>query len=215
MKILLVNPNENRDMTERMLETAGKIPYVSAKIEGVNADSGIPVVKTPEDIIQASEAVYGTILENGEGYDAFVIACFSDPGLKKIRKECRKPVLGMGETCMLYAAMRGVKFAVVTGEKKMRGAMEDQIRKYGLQERCSGVISVDAGYIDTFLNKEEIYPLYLKAVKEFQKEHEIEVLCVGGAVFTDWKEKLEEDVDVPVMEGIEMAVKAAWDLISG
>lgn len=212
MKILLINSNENRDITKRMMKIAEKVAHVSTQIEGINASSGVPVVKTPEDIDKAAEATYDTILANEEKYDAFIIACFSDPGLWKARRDCKKPVLGMAESCMFYAGMRGLKFVVITGEEKMCPAIEKQVKEYGLWERCSGVIAVDAGYVETFLKKEELYPLYLEKIKDYQKEHRVDVLCLGGAVFTDWKEQLEKDLGIPVMEGVEMAVKAAQDM---
>lgn len=212
MKILLVNSNENRDITKQLMKTAQKAAFASTQIDGINANSGVSVVKTPEDIGKAADATYDMILANEEKYDAFIIACFSDPGLERIRRDCKKPVLGMAESCMFYASMRGMKFAVVTGEAKMRPAIEEQIRGYGLWNRCSGVIAVDAGYVETFLNKDLLYPLYLDRINEYKKEYRMDVLCLGGAVFTDWKEQLEKDLGIPVMEGVEMAVRAAQDM---
>lgn len=212
MKILLVNSNENKDITKRMLETARKVAFFSTEVDGINANSGILVVKSPEDISKAADATYDVILANEEKYDAFIIACFSDPGLEKVREACKKPVLGMAESCLFYASMRGAKYAVVTGEEKMCPVMEEQVKGYGLWDRCSGVFAVDVGYEETFLKKEELYPLYLEKIKEYKKTHRMDVLCLGGAVFTDWKKQLENDLGIPVMEGIEMAIKAAQDM---
>ena len=97
-------------------------------------------------------------------------------------------------------------------KEKMCPVMEEQVKGYGLWDRCSGVFAVDVGYEETFLKKEELYPLYLEKIKEYKKTHRMDVLCLGGAVFTDWKKQLENDLGIPVMEGIEMAIKAAQDM---
>lgn len=209
MKILLVNSNENKDITKKMMETAGKAAASSTQIEGINAKSGVPVVKTPEDIVRAAQATCDVILANEEKYDAFLLACFSEPGLSQASDKCKKPIFGMAGSSFQAACQKGQYFAVMSGERRMQHVLEEQIKEYGLWNRCSGVLTVDAGYVETFLDKDAKYPLYLKAAKEYIKEQRTDVLCLGGAVFTDWKELLEKDLGIPVIEGIEAAVNLA------
>ena len=48
-----------------------------------------------------------------ERADAFVIACFSDPGLHAAREATDTPVFGIAQCGMLAALARGERFGIV------------------------------------------------------------------------------------------------------
>jgi len=72
-----------------------------------------------------------------EGYDAVVIGCFYDPGLREARELVRIPVIGPAETCMHIAATLGHKFSVLVGRRKWIPKMESNVYMYGLEKKTS------------------------------------------------------------------------------
>jgi len=69
---------------------------------------------------------------NEEGYDAVIIACFSDPGLQAAREVSDILVLGIEETTLHVAAMLGHKFTILTPLAKRIPAKEREVRGYAL-----------------------------------------------------------------------------------
>ena len=73
-----------------------------------------------------------------EGYDAAMVLCFLDPGVREAREVVDIPVIGVAEASMFLACQLGGKFAIVTlDEHKMMLEMEQNIRLYGLEDRVT------------------------------------------------------------------------------
>ena len=53
------------------------------------------------------------LVEQDNAADAFVIACFSDPGLQVCREATRRPVFGINECGVLTALARGDRFGII------------------------------------------------------------------------------------------------------
>ena len=51
---------------------------------------------------------------NQDGYDAVILACFSDPGLDAAKEISTIPVIGIEEATLHIAAMLGAKFSIMT-----------------------------------------------------------------------------------------------------
>jgi len=71
-----------------------------------------------------------------EGFDAAVVGCFGDTGVKEARAVVRIPVIGPAESTMLLACQLGRKFAIITAN--LPGLVpqhEAQVREHGLWDR--------------------------------------------------------------------------------
>ncbi len=102
------------------------------------------------DIKHSSYLVYDTYLEmlnnvwlidgiieaETKGYDAVIIGCGNDPGLRQARQAVDIPVVGPTEAAMLLACTLGYKFGVITVMDELVPLCEDNIRKYGLSWRA-------------------------------------------------------------------------------
>jgi Asp/Glu/hydantoin racemase len=88
------------------------------------------------------------------------------------------PVLGLGETTLLHACTLGRKMGLVTINPAFIPWHEDQVIRYGLQQRVVGVRAVDAkvsDFIDAFASKQAFDELFPKW------ERECRVLLDAGA----------------------------------
>jgi allantoin racemase len=71
--------------------------------------------------------------------DAYVIACFDDPGVDAARTIARGPVIGIAEAAMHVATLLAGSFTIVTTTGRAVPALEHLARKYGFVERCRRV----------------------------------------------------------------------------
>src|SRR5688500_18052560 len=113
-----------------------------------------------------------------QGYAAMAITHFQDAGLMEVKSVVDIPVLGLGETTLLHACTLGRKLGLVTINPVFVPWHEDQVIRYGLQQRVVGVRAVDAkvsDFVDAFATQEAFDALYPKW------ERECRVLLDAGA----------------------------------
>jgi len=70
-------------------------------------------------------------------FDAFILACWGDPGIEVAREITRKPVVGIAEASLYVANSLGAKFGVVSTLKRTQHMVEKTIEKVGLAGRCA------------------------------------------------------------------------------
>ncbi|MFC1579779.1 aspartate/glutamate racemase family protein [Thermodesulfobacteriota bacterium] len=71
-----------------------------------------------------------------KGYDAAIIGCYCDPGLREARGLLDIPVVGLSEAAMMFAQTIGGRFACVTVWESYVPMMERNLRLYGFENRA-------------------------------------------------------------------------------
>ena len=82
------------------------------------------------------------------GFDAFAMCTLPDPMLREVRSIVDIPVVGAGEVCFNLAGMLGRRFGMLLFIDQMAPRYLEQIRDYGLAERCIGVVPVGFRFRD-------------------------------------------------------------------
>ena len=88
------------------------------------------------ELLNDAELVKGIIRAERGGFDAGVIGCGNDPGLKEAREATSFPVVSVTEAAMHLACMLGSKFAAIIVDKRCIPLVERNIRQYGLEGRA-------------------------------------------------------------------------------
>lgn len=96
----------------------------------------------------AAHVIRSALAAEEQGYDAFVIGHFQEPGLREARAAVTIPVVALGEATMLYGCMLGRKLGLVTINPVFIPYHEDQIAGHGLRHRVVAVRSVSAQVAD-------------------------------------------------------------------
>ena len=113
-----------------------------------------------------------------QGCAAMVITHFQDAGLAEVKSVVDIPVIGLGETTLMHSLTLGRKLGLVTINPVFIPWHEDQVIRYGLQQRVVGVRAVNASvkdFIDAFADKKAYDSLYPKW------ERECRILLDAGA----------------------------------
>lgn len=86
MHILLINPNSTASMTSQVLESAVRVAYPTTRVTAVNPVDTPVSIEGGADEAMAVPAMLSEIRKGqAQGVDAYVIACFDDPGLHALR----------------------------------------------------------------------------------------------------------------------------------
>jgi Asp/Glu/hydantoin racemase len=136
------------------------------------------------------------------GYDAVAITHFQDAGLHEAKSLVDIPVLGLGETTLFHACTLGRKLGLVTINPQFVPWHEDQVIRYGLQQRVVGVRAVDArvsDFMHAFAAEEGYRALYPK----WEREVRVLPMLLFGA-------QHGAAVDgAPIVNGLTVLAKAA------
>lgn len=72
----------------------------------------------------------------GEGFDAAVVGCFGDPGVREARAVVDIPIFGPGESSMHFACQIGRRFAIIGANMPGQHAqILEQVKAAGLESR--------------------------------------------------------------------------------
>ena len=110
-KILVINPNSNKTVTEGLRESLEGFLH-HADIDCCTLENGPFGIETDDDIATVIPRVCRRVSDSPK-FDAYVIACYSDPGLAECRNRFEKPVFGIQQSAVEMAVTLGGKFGVV------------------------------------------------------------------------------------------------------
>ena len=142
-KIAFINPFGTNLYDEIIAETL--IPYASptTAVDVIHIEAA-PVnidYYWPKHLIEV--AVFDRVMRlEEEGYDAIVVGCCYDPGVRVARELVDIPVVGPLEAAMNMASYFGHDYTIVTDHAKALPYLEDLVRLYG-GANCRGVRCID------------------------------------------------------------------------
>ena len=97
-RILVINPNSTEAVTRGIDEACAPLRMPGGpEIECLTLKEGPPGIETQQHVDGVVAPMLKLIKEKEKNYSAFVIACYSDPGLHSLREATKKPVLGISE----------------------------------------------------------------------------------------------------------------------
>ena len=215
MKILLINPNTTQEFTDRITNIARHYAASTTEIMALTPAYGPRSIESIYDELLSSMGTLELALSKLDEYDGFVIACYSDhPTVYALRELTNKPVLGIAEASMYMACMLGHKFSVVTTNEEWEPLLMDAVRHYGLAERCASVRSTGMPVLALeSASPEETYQMILAASRCAIEQDGAEVICLGCAGMTGMDKKLENELKIPVIDGVVGALKLIEGMI--
>ena len=115
MRIRVINPNTTASMTTTIGEAASHIASPGTEIVATTPKSGpVSIESHFDEAISAVGVLEEVMAGEREGVDAYIIACFGDPGLLAARELTRAPVIGIAEAAFHMATLISTRFSIVT-----------------------------------------------------------------------------------------------------
>src|SRR5438105_8039229 len=144
--ILVINPNSTESMT-RGIDAACEPLRIAGgpAIETATLKEGPPGIETQQHVDGLIAPLVSFVRKQEKEYDAFIIACYSDPGLHSVREATKKPVLGIAECGILTALTLGQKFGVIAILQKSIPRHLRYMGAMGVSERLAAELPVGLG----------------------------------------------------------------------
>ena len=214
MHIRLINPNSTASMTAQALESALRVASAGTRVTAVNP-VGTPIsIEGYADEAMAVPAMLSEIRTGeAQGVDAYVIACFDDPGLHAAREVAKGPVIGICQAAVQVAMTISRRFSVVTTLRRSVPIIEDIVEAYGAGNHCRAVRAIDLPVLGLEEDPEVAEHLLLNMIERAKIEDQAEAIILGCAGMSKLCERLSTATGVPVIDGVTAALKIAEALV--
>jgi allantoin racemase len=140
---------------------------------------------------------------------------FQDVGLYEARASVNIPVLGLGETTLLHACTMGRKLGLITIHPAFIPIHNDQVYRYGLQQRVAGVRAMNANisdYMEAFAvpaKKAELWSSFEREARRLIDDGADVIVPTGGITMMLYGQEANANVDgAPIVNGVTVIVKA-------
>jgi Asp/Glu/hydantoin racemase len=207
--IIVINPNSTERITSN-LETAlvQKLGGHAPRVACFTVHDGPALIVTQRDSDAAIMPLLDLAQSLEERAEAFVIACFSDPGIHSLREQSNRPVYGICESGVQAAMQLGTRFGVIAMSPQ---SIERHFRYFGIlgcRDRLAGEVSVDMQMAELSDDERTVSALTRSGVT-LRDTHRADVIILGCAGFTAHRNTLEETLGVPVIDPVSAAVESA------
>ena len=211
--IRIINPNSNSKVTDAMSVALQPLrTREGPRLDCVTLEQGPPGIESQAHVSQVEPLLAQRIQSDNEA-DAFVIACYSDPGLHLCREVTTRPVFGIAECAILTAMTRGSSFGVISILHNSVARHFRHLRERGLAHLCAGdrplgltVAEVESGA--------STYERMLKVGTQLRDEDGAEVIVMGCAGMAKHRRPLQDALGVPVIDPTQAAASMAIGVVN-
>ncbi|MCG8383285.1 MAG: aspartate/glutamate racemase family protein [Gammaproteobacteria bacterium] len=213
MKIMVINPNESQAMTAMIEKTCAAYLSPDTQLYVRYGGAGMNSIEGFYDGALATPGVLRHI-EYGEkdGINAYIIACADDTGLDAGREIATGPVVGIGQVAMHAASMLGAQFSLLTAQRKSIHVLKSNARRYGFANQCAGVHALDIPVLDLEADDADLNEAISQHAQHIVHTDAAEVLVLGCAGLSRYRKQLEVYLNLPVVDGLAVAITFAEGL---
>ena len=208
----MVNPNSNEAVTRG----------IDAALEPLRFEGGPEIVcstlaEGPYGIETEADAAsvvmpLRRLVEADNSSDAFVIACYSDPGLDVCREGTARPVFGIAECGVLTALARAGRFGVIATSRRSIARHMRYLRQMGLVDRLAGERPLEMSVAET-ASGERTLDRMVEIGRQLQEQDGAEAVVMGCAGMARHRRPLEEALGIPVIDPTQAAVTMALGVV--
>ena len=210
-RILVINPNSSTVVTEDIARAVEGFRFAGGPaIECMTLAEGPPGIETQRHVDEVAAPLCRAI--ERERADAFVIACFSDPGLHAAREATHAPVFGIAQCGILAALSRGERFGIVAILETSIPRHRRYVASLGLSARMAGERAIGLGV--TALAQEEIVAARMTETAErLRDEDGADAIVLGCAGMARYRAALEAHLGCAVVDPSQAAVGMALAML--
>jgi allantoin racemase len=207
-RIMVINPNSNRVVTAGIAEALKPLMFADGpEIVCETLAEGPFGVESQADADSVAMPLR-RLVESDKISAAFVIACYSDPGLHVCREATTRPVLGIAECGVLTALARAETFGVLAiAQRSIRRHLR-YLRQMGLMDRLAAERPLDMSVAETASGDGTLEKM-ITVARALKAEDGAGAIVMGCAGMARHRKPLEEAIGVPVIDPTQAAVTMA------
>jgi allantoin racemase len=214
MNIMVINPNSSEEMTHHLEKELMQIKRADTELSVVCPSTGPISIESNYDAVIAASCMLPLVREaNTKGYDAVIIACFSDPGIEAAKEISDILVVGIQEVSLHVAAMLGAKFTILTPLEKRIPAKEYEVRRYKLEQALASVRPLGMTVAETDANPAKTKARILEVAKKAVEEDGAEVIVLGCAGMVGYAAEVERQLGIKVIDPSSVTLKICEGMV--
>lgn len=212
-RLALLNPNTDERHTLAMRGVAQEALPAGCEVIAVNPPRGPESIESAADSVVAAAEV-AALMRSLPAHDAYLIACFGDPGLDAARELTDAPVVGIGEAAYTAATLVSKRFGVITTLPRGIPALEEAIAARGLTSRCAGIVPLNIPVAEQGSDHPDTTPAIVAAGRRLAADHGADSLILACGGMADVARAVTAEVGVPVCDGVAFGALLAFALWS-
>lgn len=206
-RILVINPNSNEAVTQGLRDAlTGFANPNGPEIVCHTLREGPFGVETQEHV-EAVALPLRRLVEADSGSAAFIIACYSDPGLQICREGTSRPVFGIAECGVLTALARADSFGVIAIKSRSIPRHYRYMRQMGLTDRLVGERALEMSVAETASGEGTLARMI--EIGALLKGDGAASIVMGCAGMARHRKPLEQALGIPVIDPTQAAVAMA------
>lgn len=206
-RILVINPNSSVNVTAEIDKAVEPLRLPSGpEIEVVRLEDGPPGIQSQLHVDGVVQPVLNSI--RATPADAYVIACYSDPGLHAARELTASPVLGIAECGLLTAMTLGARFGVISILPNSIPRHMRYVGAMGVMDRQAGDRAIGLTVAE-LSNDAVTFERMSRIGAQLRDEDGADVLVMGCAGMARYRDRLSDLLKLPVVEPTQAAVGMA------
>lgn len=210
MRICVINPNSSEMVTDHIRHALEKIKREDTELTVTCPEHGpVSIESAYDEALAIPHTLELVKWANREGFDAVVLACFSDPGLDAAKEISTIPVVGIEEATLHMAAMLGHRFSIMTGMRRRIPTREWHVHMRGLDESYASSPSLEMSVLEMDSDPVKAKGRILELARKAVEEDRAEVIVLGCAGLAGYSADIERELGVVVLDPTSVALKVA------
>lgn len=210
-RLALLNPNTDARHTEAMGAVARETLPEGCEVTAVSPERGPTSIESEADSVVAAAAVAELVREL-PAHDAYLIACFGDPGLDAARELTEAPVVGIGEAAFRAAVTIARRFAVITTLPRSIPEIEDALDRHGVRSRCVAIEPLGIPVADQGSHNPATTAAIVDAGRRVVARDRAEALVLACGGMADVARAVTSKLGVPACDGVAFGAMTAHSL---
>jgi len=214
--IRIINPNTTASMTAAIHQAAQQQAGAGTTVSASQPDAGPVSIESHFDEVISAVGVAEEVLkgEREGGIDAYIVACFGDPGLLAARELTRAPVIGIAEAAFHLATLVSTRFSIVTTLGRTGIIAEHLLQQYGFSHHCRRIRAAEIPVLDLEHHPDAAFTRIVEECCRARDEDGIGAIVLGCGGMANLTQQISREVGLPVVEGVTAALKLAESLVS-
>jgi allantoin racemase len=212
-RIVVVNPNSNEAVTRGLEAALAPLSRLGGpEIVCKTLAEGPFGIESQADVESVTLPLKRFVESDNEA-SAFVIACYSDPGLHVCREATTRPVFGIAESGVLTALSRAETYGVIAIRTRSIPRHLRYLRQMGLTDRLAGERALEMSVAETASGDGTLARM-IAVGRELRDQDGAGAVVMGCAGMAAHRKPLEDELGIPVIDPTQAAVTMAFGTLA-
>jgi Asp/Glu/hydantoin racemase len=211
-RIRVVNPNSNKAVTRGIDDAVQPLRFDSGPEIVCSTLAEGPFGIETQEHVESVALPLRRLVEADNASDAFVIACYSDPGLHVCREGTTRPVFGIAECGVLTALVRAERFGVIAIMQRSIARHMRYLRQMGLMDRLAGERPLNMSVAE-IASGDGTLSRMIEVGRVLKDQDGANAIVMGCAGMARHRKPLEDALGIPVIDPTQAAVTMALGVV--